>query len=189
MGGPRAERRPLGSVLLAGFVATTVMTLAMFLPRVGGWPETDIALLLGQAFPGGERALYNANWWLGCAWHFVNGVVVFPLLYAFAADRFLPGPRWLRGLQFSLVLWLLIETVAMPLLGAGIFADQVPEPMRFTLVYLLGHVVYGLFLGGLAGARPAGEALVQRRIRAARVPGAPIAFGTAPGDLAWPGRG
>jgi hypothetical protein len=149
----RRQRRPLGKLLLAGFVATSVMNLLMFLPRVGGWPETDIGWLLASVLPDGASGMLNANWWIGIAWHYLNGMVLFPLLFAVAFDPWLPGQRVVRGLLYSLLLWVLIEVLALPLLHAGIFATGLREPLKFSLVYLLGHVGYGLFLGGMAGAK------------------------------------
>jgi hypothetical protein len=149
----RRRRRPLDKVLLAGFVATSVMNLLMFLPRVGGWPTTDIAQLLAGIMPGGSAGMLNWNWWFGMGWHYLNGMVLFPLLFVFAVDRSLPGGRVWRGLVFSLLLWLLIEAVGLPLLGAGPFGSRLDDPLRFSAIYLLGHVGYGLFLGGLAGAK------------------------------------
>src|SRR4051812_32659532 len=118
----RRQRRPWGKILLAGFVATSVMNLLMFLPRVGGWPDTDIGWLLASVMPDGAPGMVNANWWVGIAWHYFNGMVLFPLLYVLGFDWWLPGHRVARGLVFSMLLWLVIEAVALPLLNAGTFA-------------------------------------------------------------------
>jgi hypothetical protein len=146
-------RRSLDGVLLSGFVATTAMDLAMFVPRVAGWPETDIPALLGSTLRNGEQALYNWDWWLGLSVHYLNGMVLLPLLFAYVFDRFLPGPRVVRGLIFSLGLWLAMQVVVLPALGLGFFARDIERPLVFEAIYLLGHVVYGLFLGGLGGAK------------------------------------
>jgi hypothetical protein len=164
----RRRRRPFAKLLLAGFIATSVMNLLMFLPRVANWPGTDSASLLAQVLPGESANQLNWNWWLGAGWHYLNGMVIFPLIFAFALDPWLPGHRVLRGLWFGLGLWLLMEAVFLPLVGAGVFARGVEEPLKFSLIYLLGHLGYGLFLGGMAGAKGGVEARLDLARRSTR---------------------
>jgi hypothetical protein len=162
------RRRPFAKLLLAGFVATSVMNLLMFLPRVANWPGTDSASLLAQVLPGETANQPNWNWWLGTGWHYLNGMVIFPLIFAWLLDPWLPGHRVARGLIFGLALWLLMELVFMPVVGAGVFASAVDEPLKFSLIYLLGHVGYGLFLGGMAGAKDGIEARLDLARRPTR---------------------
>jgi len=135
--------RPNGvRVMLAGFVGTTVMTLMMYFvaPLLLGAPM-DIAALLGD--------VTGIGWTGGMALHFLLGSVLFPLAYM-AGFEWLPGEGWSRGLVFGLLLWLLAESLVMPLAGAGFFHSGTGGAMA-AIVSLLGHAVYGLLLGGIAG--------------------------------------
>ena len=66
-----------------------------------------------------------------------------------------PGPPVLRGMLWAGCLWLALETLVAPLLGAGVFSAALggfPAALRA----LLGYLVSGATLGGIAGA-PAPE--------------------------------
>jgi uncharacterized membrane protein YagU involved in acid resistance len=139
--------------LLAGFVATLVMTMMMYLAPLLGMPKMDIAAMLGSMFAGAMPAPMSGTWWLGMLIHFVNGTVIFPLVYVHVLYAFLPGPPWAKGLAWGLVLWLLAQAVVMPLMGMGFFSGNAPQPMMSVLGSFLGHAVYGVLLGVLAGYR------------------------------------
>lgn len=126
---------------LAGTVAMTLM-MRFVAPMMLGHPM-DIAGMLASMMGG--------VWAVGMAAHLMNGVVIFPLVYAFVAFRYLPGPPVLRGALWGTVLWLAAESMVMPMAGAGFFSAGIGGP-KAVVAALMGHLVYGALLGYVAGA-------------------------------------
>ena len=130
-------------VVAGGLAGTVLMTFMMYFiaPMMLGHPM-DIAAMLG--------GMMGGNWLLGMAAHFMNGVIIFPLVYDFVAYKFLPGTPLLRGIIWGIVLWLVAEVVVMPMAGGGFFSANMGG-MKAVMAALLGHVVYGSTLGAIAG--------------------------------------
>jgi uncharacterized membrane protein YagU involved in acid resistance len=82
--------------------------------------------------------------------HFLNGTVIFPLIYIYLLYRLLPGAPWQKGLLWGVILWLGVETVMMPMMGNGIFSMETGG-MKAVIAALMGHLVYGAILGAIAG--------------------------------------
>ncbi len=139
---PATER-----TVLAGFAATSVMTMLMYTGPIMGMPRMDIAGMLGTMFGG---------WWAGMLMHFVNGTIIFPLVYALALYRFLPGAPWLKGMIWGAVLWFLAQTMVMPMMCMGVFSSGTPAPAASVMGSLIGHLLYGAVLGAAAGAVESG---------------------------------
>ncbi len=134
----------VGKAILGGLVGTILMTLMMYFvaPMMMGRPM-DIAAMLGS--------MMGNNWMMGMMVHFVNGSVIFPLIYVFLLYKLLPGAPWLRGILWGAVLWLLAQVVVMPMMGGGLFSSQMGG-MIAVMGSLMSHLVYGATLGGIAGA-------------------------------------
>lgn len=98
----------LGSAVLAGFGGTLAMTALMYAAPLMGLPPMDLLQALGSLFP------------LGVSPYVVGGFIhlgigaTLALLYAVIFDRFLPGPAWVRGAQFSLLPWLFAISLMSP---------------------------------------------------------------------------
>lgn len=137
-------RPNVGRAILAGFVGTVAMTLMMYFvsPMMG--VKMDIAASLGKMLGG--------SWALGMMMHFINGTIIFALIYAFGLFRILPGQAWARGIYWGLVLWFLAQVAVMPIMGGGFFSAHIGG-MKAVIGSLLGHILYGGLLGWIA--RPA----------------------------------
>jgi hypothetical protein len=133
----------LTKAILGGLAGTVVMSLMMrfVAPMMLGHPM-DIAGMLANMMGG--------VWAVGMAIHLMNGIVIFPLVYAFIAFRYLPGPPVLRGLLWGTVLWLAAETMVMPMAGSGFFSSEIGGA-KAVMAALMGHLVYGALLGYIAG--------------------------------------
>src|SRR5579863_6471625 len=81
--------------ILGGFIGTFVMTVLLYLAPWAGAPKTDIAALLGSLFGHGVPSMMTGLWWAGMVWHFLNGTIVFSLIYAYFVYQWLPGENWL----------------------------------------------------------------------------------------------
>lgn len=134
----------LGKAILGGVVGTAVMTMMMYFvaPMMTG-QKMDIAAMLGS--------MMGNNWMLGMMAHVMNGVLIFPLLYVFVLYKLLPGEPWLKGLLWGVILWLLAQVVVMPMMGGGFFSAQMGGMMA-VMGSFMGHAVYGVLLGVIAGS-------------------------------------
>ncbi|MEW6320531.1 MAG: DUF6789 family protein [Acidobacteriota bacterium] len=125
-----------------GLVGTAVMTVMMYVvsPMMG--LEMDIAAMLGS--------LVGGSWMAGMFLHFVNGTVVFPVIYAKVLYGVLPDGPVGKGLAWGVVLWLVAQLVVMPMMGGGLFSSAMGGLMAAG-GSLMGHLVYGSLLGAIAG--------------------------------------
>lgn len=111
-------------------------------PMMLGHPM-DIAGMLGSKMGG--------SWMMGMLMHLVDGTIVFALIYVYLLYKALPGAPWLKGLSWGVILWLILELVMMPMMGNGVFSSNAGG-MKAVMAALIGHLVYGVTLGGIAGA-------------------------------------
>lgn len=140
----------LGRAVAAGFVGTLVMTLMMyFVSPVMMAMKMDIAAMLGS--------MLGVSWAAGMMMHFVNGSLIFPAIYTYLLFERLPGSPALRGAMWGTILWIVAQTVVMPMMGAGFFSSQMGGMMA-AVGSLVGHLIYGGLLGAVASGpslRPA----------------------------------
>ena len=129
--------------ILGGFIGTLAITFVMYAvaPMLIGAPM-DIAKMLGS--------LLGDNWTAGMALHFVNGSLIFPLIYAYLLYGWLPGGPVMKGATWGVILWLLAEAIVMPMMGAGFFHATMGGAMA-AVGSLVGHLLYGGLLGAIAG--------------------------------------
>jgi hypothetical protein len=115
-----------------GFAATLVMTVLMNAAPMTGLPRMDVA---------------------GLILHFINGVLIFPLVYAYALEPRLLGSGWQRGTVWGTILWFLTQAVVAPAMGGGFFSCNDPGQDSIVFTSFLGHLVYGATLGTVTGLR------------------------------------
>jgi len=145
------DRPNVWRAMVAGLIATAVMTMMMYGAPMMGMPKMDIAAMLGSMLGGGMPGPMSGAWWVGMLIHFVNGTIIFPLIYAYGLYPVLPGAPWAKGAIWGVVLWVLAQAMAMPMMGMGFFSAQAPLPLMGVMGSLIGHLVYGAILGGIAG--------------------------------------
>ena len=129
--------------IAGGFIGTVMFTLMMRVvaPMMG--VRMDIVAKLGEMTHTGMAG--------GLFLHFLNGTVIFPLIYVYLLYRLLPGAPWQKGLLWGVILWLGVEIVMMPMMGGGIFSMETGG-VKAVIAALMGHLVYGAILGAIAGA-------------------------------------
>ena len=129
--------------IAGGFIGTVMFTLMMRVvaPMMG--VRMDIVAKLGEMTHTGMAG--------GLFMHFLNGTVIFPLIYVYLLYRLLPGAPWQKGLLWGVILWLGVEIVMMAIMGSGIFSMETGGVKAVTAA-LMGHLVYGAILGAIAGA-------------------------------------
>ena len=141
-----------GRAAAAGVIATASMTALLLIEPAVGLPEIAIGQLLSSSLSY-TTAVLSAGPALGWLLHFLVGIA-WALLFAGVVLVRLPGTPFVRGMLYGGLVFLLAQTVLMPLVGAGFFSrGDVP-----TLVgSLLGHLVYGGVLGWVYGAPGSAE--------------------------------
>lgn len=140
--------------IAAGLLATVALTSFLYgvLPVFTGVP-LDIAGLIAWRLGG--------TWAGGMLFHFMLGGVLFPLVYAGFVHLHLPGGTRLRGVLWGLALWVIAQTIVLPIFGGGFFSLALGGAPA-ALGSLLGHLAYGLVFGILIGAHvSAGAGLPQ----------------------------
>ena len=132
----------IGRAVLGGLAGTIVLSMLMYVgaPMIG-IPKMDIAAMLGSMLGG---------WTVGMVMHFVNGVILFPLIYASVLFSKLRGTPVTKGILWGITLWLVAGLMVMPMMGAGFFGTANGGIMA-AAASLMGHVVYGALLGVIAG--------------------------------------
>lgn len=152
-----------GKGMLAGFVATLVLSVVVLLSR-------DVIDLLPDVNPIRvfNLALVNAHD-PAVAWalHFIIGTILWGFFFALLAPV-LPGPYWLRGLHFGTGTWVLMMLLSVPVAAAVSIAfsatsiallpfegnDRIwPHIRQLTLpiTTLVLNWIYGIVLGGVYG--------------------------------------
>lgn len=99
--------------VIAGFIATVVMSIVMLLLNAAGLTQADIVGLIDRLGSIGR----------GGAWadHFLVGTMLWGVLFA-GLDAVTPeAPRWLKGIIFGVAAWLAMLLLFMPVVGAGLF--------------------------------------------------------------------
>lgn len=131
----------IGRAIVGGVVGTALITMMMYwvAPLMMGMPMDVAAMLAG---------MLGTGWGVGMAIHWILGSLVFPIAYYSVVHGLLPGAPWLRGAVFGLILWLLAEIVVTPMAGGGVFHGG---NMMAVMGGFMGHLVYGLALGAIAG--------------------------------------
>lgn len=142
-------RPDIGKAILGGLVATLVLTGIMYwvAPLMLGQPMDVAGMLSG---------MIGISWETGMVLHFINGTLVFPIVYALFLYGVLPGGPWLKGAVWGFILWLIAEIVVVPMAGGGVFHSAMGG-MLAAMASLMGHLVYGALLGGIAGEAGATE--------------------------------
>jgi uncharacterized membrane protein YagU involved in acid resistance len=134
----------LGKAIAGGFVGTVLLTLMMrFAAPMMTGHKMDVAEKLGSMTGMGPV--------VGMVLHFMTGSVIFALIYVFVFFRFLPGVPWLKGALSGVIFWLGLEVVMMPMMGGGFFSSEMGG-MKMVVAALMAHLLYGVALGGIAGA-------------------------------------
>ena len=133
-------------VLLAGTVATGVMTAFMALVPLTGFPAMNAGDLLGAAF--------NGNRIIGWAAHFTAGII-FAFIYAKFINRLLPVENNIaRGAIYGILLFILTEIVFTAVNFMGYFTWHQKESMAIMIFgELLACLIYGIVLGAFIKQR------------------------------------
>jgi hypothetical protein len=138
---------------ISGLLATMVMTILMMIGmKTGMAPPLQLPLRLGKKLLGNLSPEANK---VGLLMHSLIGSL-FGLLYTLLLGlnwiNFLGTNVFLSGALYALLPWILMQVIALPKLGAGVFGSLVSK--KVPVMSLLLHVIYGLVLGYLVNIIP-----------------------------------
>jgi len=124
--------------LIAGIIATAVLSALMLLKgAMGMLPQFNVIAMLANTLGGGPIVGWIA--------HIAIGVVFYGLIIANLAG-FLPGAATtVKGMVLGVIGWLIMMLIAMPIMGAGIFASNLGIPVVVATLVL--HLIFGAVLG------------------------------------------
>ncbi len=126
--------------MLVGLVATIVLSLLMLMKgQMGLMPDVDITSMLAEAM-GGSVAL-------GWGAHFMLGVLVYGVVYAFVFSKLPLGGYVSRGVVLGFLGWLMMMLLMMPMMGTGAFGLGMPSGMMVPVATLMLYLIFGAVLG------------------------------------------
>lgn len=137
------------AIIVAGLVATLVMSMILAMAPKMGMPKMDIVGLLSTMFS--KKGFPVLGWLM----HLMMGLV-FAVVYAFLWSNGIGSATWLYGLIFGAVHWLIVGMimVMIPMMHVGIRSGEVKAPglymsgngggIKVFMGGLIGHMVFGL---------------------------------------------
>jgi hypothetical protein len=150
--GPSASRR------LRGHDRHYITMIMMYwVGPMMGLMKMDIAASLGR--------MLGIGWTGGITLHFINGTVIFPVIYAFFLYRILSGTPVIRGAIWGVILWFVAQLIVMRMMGGGVFSAKMG--MMMAIGSLIEHFIYGAVLGAIGGGAEMPAAVWTPSARAA----------------------
>jgi len=134
--------------IVAGFVATTILSFLMVMKGVMGiMPALDAIKML--TVMSHDMAGIPESPVVGWGMHFMIGAVLWGGLFA-VLNGFIPAEQQRnKGIVFSVIAWLLIMIMVMPMAGAGLFGLKIG--MMAPVATLMLHLIFGAVLGSAYG--------------------------------------
>jgi hypothetical protein len=137
------------AAILAGLVATLVMSMVLALAPKMGFPKMDIVGMLSTMFS--KKGIPVLGWMM----HLMMGII-FTLIYAFLWSKGIGSATWLYGLVFGAAHWLIVGVIFLmvPVLHIGIRSGTTKAPGLYMtgngggwkafIGGLMGHMIFGL---------------------------------------------
>jgi Family of unknown function (DUF6789) len=129
--------------IIAGFIATSVMTILIFIKHhFGAVSELNFVEIINNM---------NTNYfglpetpWGAWLVHFCTGSLVYGVVFAYF-NPMLTDSNIFNGIIIAIGAWFVMMLVILPLTGGGLFGVVLGEHARLTALVL--HGVYGAVLG------------------------------------------
>jgi len=139
-------RTDVNSGIVAGVVGGVVFGIMMQMMNAPT-PEGGQMPMMGMV----AKVVRSDNVFVGWLYHLLNSALIgagFGWLFGSRSRNFVAGLGW--GALYGFVWWVVGGLILMPLLlGMPPFAPVQMEPMRpLAMGSLVGHLIYGIILGG-----------------------------------------
>jgi len=130
--------------IVAGFVATTILSFLMVMKGVMElMPDLDAVKML--TVMSHDMAGLPESPVVGWGMHFMIGAVLWGGLFAVLNGLIPAEQQRNKGILFSVIAWLLMMTVVMPMAGAGLLGLKIG--MMTPVATLMLHLIFGAVLG------------------------------------------
>jgi hypothetical protein len=132
--------------LIAGFVATVVLTILMMMKKMlGVMPELDPVHMLSEM--AAQNMGMEPNIMIGWIMHFMIGSVAWGGAFI-VLNNVLPGTSQIaKGISLGIVAWFMMMIGPMPMSGAGLFGLNMGI-LAPVMTFML-HIVFGVVLGAV----------------------------------------
>lgn len=132
--------------LIAGFVATVVLTILMMMKKtLGVMPELDPVHMLSEM--AAQNMGMEPNIMIGWIMHFMIGSVAWGGTFI-VLNNVLPGTSQIaKGISLGIVAWFMMMIGPMPMSGAGLFGLNMGI-LAPVMTFML-HIVFGVVLGAV----------------------------------------
>jgi hypothetical protein len=132
--------------LIAGFVATVVLTILMMMKKtLGVMPELDPVHMLSEM--AAQNMGMEPNIMIGWIMHFMIGSVAWGGTFI-VLNNVLPGTSQIaKGISLGIVVWFMMMIGPMPMSGAGLFGLNMGI-LAPVMTFML-HIVFGVVLGAV----------------------------------------
>lgn len=136
-----ASERNIPKGILAGFIATLVLSAMMIMKAMMGFmPQLDVIAMLSGMLGVGKPIAWIV--------HFMIGTLGYGISIALLA-RTLPGSATVAGVILGTVGWLAMMIVLMPMVGNGLFGMKLG--LMAPVMTLMLHLIFGAVLGWVYG--------------------------------------
>lgn len=130
------------SSLIGGLLATIILSILMLIKMHAGLlPQFNVIKDMTD-IAGAQTPI------VGWIMHLVLGIIIWGLLFAIISSAF-KGNYAIKGIQFGILLWLLMMIIYMPITENGLFAAKLG--IKVVIMSLVLHIIYGFFLGLFTG--------------------------------------
>ena len=85
----------------------------------------------------------HVGWAVELAAHFINGTMIFPLVFVFILWNVLPGGPITKGAICGLALWVVAQAIVIPMIGGAGFFGAKAGGIKALAGPLIGPILYG----------------------------------------------
>lgn len=136
--------------VIAGFLATFVMTIISFLQGGLGLPVIDVGHILTETFNNVHVGEPYSIFWGNLAYNVIG--IILALTWVAFLHSWIPGNWFLKGIIYGVIISFVAGALVSPLAmlaggdSVGLFYYKTWIPFRILLAGLNMHVAYGLVL-------------------------------------------
>ncbi|MCQ4322211.1 DUF6789 family protein [Stutzerimonas stutzeri] len=143
-----AYERNMPKGLLAGFIATVVLSVLMLMKTMMGlMPQLDVIAMLSGMLGSGPA--------IGWLLHFFIGTVLYGIAIALLASRATRSAT-MSAVLLGVIGWLIMMILLMPMTGQGLFGMNLG--LMAPIMTLVLHLIFGAALGAVYGKLAAAHA-------------------------------
>ena len=138
---------------VSGLIAIVAATLFMAAVPAAGLPRVNLPQALAHVMVGTAPDMWMASL---AAWAmYLTLGIGLAIAFAWGVERARPRSGAFKAIVVSMLPWMLIQTVVLPLAGYGVAGSHFSRPVGQLVVTLLASIVYGAVMGSVLRAQVA----------------------------------